>query len=350
MRARLIALPGPVWTMLLWAGGALLNALALGLWFSPAPGFTGWIVQVVFQVVVIIVLLTLAGSTPTWLLHVILLLQIWAIEALCVLLGVPMAVVLARGGFRGLSVLRALVLLPLVLPPVVGGIALLYTFGRQGLLGQHLEAFGIRIAFTTAAVVLAQSFVSLPFLVVSLEGALRSAGDQYESIAAMLGGRPTTVLRTVTLPLVLPGLISGAVLAFARSLGEFGATITFAGNFPGTTQTMPLAVYLRLETNPEAAIVLALVLIAISFAPYAEETLAVVEAVARRVRTLAGDRRAGARGCLGRRDAGRYVGGSGRASAGCRRGAPGRPRRRVFICPKGHVRTFASGDGSCRAR
>lgn len=187
-----------------------------------------------------------------------------ASTAVCVLLGVPMAVVLARGDFPGLSLLRALVLLPLVLPPVVGGIALLYTFGRQGLLGQHLEAFGIRIAFTTAAVVLAQSFVSLPFLVVSLEGALRSAGDQYESIAAILGGRPTTVLRTVTLPLVLPGLMSGAVLAFARSLGEFGATLTFAGSLQGVTRTLPLEVYLQRETDPDAAIALSLLLIVVA--------------------------------------------------------------------------------------
>ena len=189
-----------------------------------------------------------------------------ASTALCVLLGVPMAVVLARSGFPGLSFLRALVLLPLVLPPVVGGIALLYTFGRQGLIGQHLEAFGIRIAFTTAAVVLAQSFVSLPFLVVSLEGALRSAGDQYESIAAMLGGGPTTVLRTVTLPLVLPGLISGAVLAFARSLGEFGATLTFAGSLQGVTRTLPLEIYLQRETDPDAAIALSLLLIVVAAA------------------------------------------------------------------------------------
>ncbi len=187
-----------------------------------------------------------------------------ASTAVCVLLGVPMAVVLARGDFPGRSFLRALVLLPLVLPPVVGGIALLYTFGRQGLLGQHLEAFGIRIAFTTAAVVLAQSFVSLPFLVVSLEGALRSAGDQYESIAAMLGGRPTTVLRTVTLPLVVPGLMSGAVLAFARSLGEFGATLTFAGSLQGVTRTLPLEIYLQRETDPDAAIALSLLLIVVA--------------------------------------------------------------------------------------
>ncbi|CAJ1578919.1 ABC transporter permease [[Mycobacterium] wendilense] len=182
----------------------------------------------------------------------------------CVLIGVPMAVVLARGRFPGRSVLRALVLLPLVLPPVVGGIALLYTFGRLGLVGQHLETLGIRIAFTTTAVVIAQSFVSLPFLVVSLEGALRSAGHRYESVAATLGARPTTVLRTVTVPLVLPGLASGAVLAFARALGEFGATLTFAGSLQGTTRTLPLEIYLQRETDPDAAVALSLVLIAVA--------------------------------------------------------------------------------------
>lgn len=187
-----------------------------------------------------------------------------ASTALCVLIGVPMALVLARGRFPGQSILRALVLLPLVLPPVVGGIALLYTFGRQGLLGQQLEVLGIRIAFSTTAVVLAQSFVSLPFLVVSLEGALRTAGHEYETIAATLGARPTTVLRRVTLPLVLPGLMSGAVLAFARSLGEFGATLTFAGSLQGVTRTLPLEIYLQRETSPEAAVALSLLLIVVA--------------------------------------------------------------------------------------
>jgi molybdate transport system permease protein len=187
-----------------------------------------------------------------------------ASTAVCVVLGVPMALVLARGRFPGQSVLRALVLLPLVLPPVVGGIALLYTFGRQGLLGHQLEVLGVRIAFSTTAVVLAQSFVSLPFLVVSLEGALRTAGTNYESIAATLGGRPTTVLRTVTLPLVLPGLMSGAVLAFARSLGEFGATLTFAGSLQGVTRTLPLEIYLQRETDPDAAVALSLLLIVVA--------------------------------------------------------------------------------------
>ncbi|MDA2891158.1 ABC transporter permease [Mycolicibacterium sp. BiH015] len=187
-----------------------------------------------------------------------------ASTALCVLLGVPMALVLARRDFRGRSLLRAIVLLPLVLPPVVGGIALLYTFGRQGLLGRHLEVLGLRVAFSTTAVVLAQSFVSLPFLVVSLEGALRSAGAGYDHIAATLGARPTTVLRTITLPLVLPGIISGTVLAFARSLGEFGATLTFAGSLQGVTRTLPLEIYLQRETDADAAVALSLLLIVVA--------------------------------------------------------------------------------------
>jgi molybdate transport system permease protein len=183
---------------------------------------------------------------------------------LCVLLGVPMAVALARTQFHGQGVVRSLVLLPLVLPPVVGGIALLYTFGRRGLLGGELDALGIQVAFSTTAVVLAQTFVSLPFLVVSLEGALRSAGQRYEVVAASLGAAPTTVFRRVTLPLVLPGLVSGAVLAFARSLGEFGATITFAGSLQGTTQTLPLYIYNLRVTDPDAAVAMSLVLVVVA--------------------------------------------------------------------------------------
>jgi molybdate transport system permease protein len=185
-----------------------------------------------------------------------------ASTALCVVLGVPLAVVLARGRFPLLGLLRSLVLLPLVLPPVVGGIALLYTFGRQGLLGGTLEVLGLQIAFSTTAVVLAQTFVALPFLVVSLEGALRTGGQRYEAVAATLGASPGTVFRRVTLPLVLPGLASGAVLSFARSLGEFGATLTFAGSLQGVTRTLPLEIYLQRETDPDAAVALSLVLVA----------------------------------------------------------------------------------------
>lgn len=183
---------------------------------------------------------------------------------LCVVFGIPMALVLARRDFPGLAVIRSLVLLPLVLPPVVGGLALLYTFGRRGLLGSTLDAAGIQIAFTTIAVVLAQTFVALPFMVVSLEGALRTGGQRYEVAAASLGARPTTVFRRITLPLVVPGLISGAVLAFARSLGEFGATITFAGSLQGRTRTLPLEIYLQRETDPDAAVALALVLVVVA--------------------------------------------------------------------------------------
>ena len=187
-----------------------------------------------------------------------------ASTALCLLLGIPLATVLARSETRWLGVLRSLVLLPLVVPPVVGGIALLSAFGRQGLLGEHLEALGLRIAFSSVAVVLAQTFVSLPFLVVSLEGALRTAGERYDVVAASLGARPTTVLRRVTLPLVLPGLASGAVLAFARSLGEFGATITFAGSLEGTTRTLPLLIYHLRVTDGDAAVAMSLVLVAVA--------------------------------------------------------------------------------------
>ena len=183
---------------------------------------------------------------------------------LCIVFGVPMALVLARARFPGQRVLRALVLLPLVLPPVVGGIALLYTFGRRGLLGTTFDVLGIQIAFSTTAVILAQTFVAIPFLVLSLEGALRTAGTRYEVVASTLGARPTTVLRRVTLPLILPALTSGAILSFARALGEFGATLTFAGSLQGVTRTLPLEIYLQLETNPDAAVALSLVLVAVA--------------------------------------------------------------------------------------
>ncbi|WP_323958636.1 molybdate ABC transporter permease subunit [Arthrobacter sp. JZ12] len=187
-----------------------------------------------------------------------------ASTVLCLLFGIPLALTLARTRFRGQQILRAFVLLPLVLPPVVGGIALLYTFGRQGLLGTSLRILGVDVAFSTAAVVLAQTFVALPFLVLSLEGALRTAGTRYEAVAATLGARPTTVLRRVSLPLVLPGILSGGVLSFARALGEFGATLTFAGSLQGVTRTLPLEIYLQRETDPDAAVALSLVLLAVA--------------------------------------------------------------------------------------
>ncbi|MFB9720067.1 ABC transporter permease [Planobispora longispora] len=185
--------------------------------------------------------------------------------AICLLLGVPLAWLLARTAFPGRRLLRALVTVPLVLPPVVGGVALLLVLGRRGLVGSWLDqTFGVTLPFTTAGVVIAEAFVAMPFLVISVEGALRGADRRFEEAAATLGASRWTVFRRVTLPLITPGVLAGAVLCWARALGEFGATITFAGNFPGTTQTMPLAVYLALETEPEAAVVLSLVLLAVS--------------------------------------------------------------------------------------
>ncbi|MCW4602097.1 ABC transporter permease [Janibacter hoylei] len=184
--------------------------------------------------------------------------------ALCLVLGAPLAVLLARGQWWGQSVLRALVLVPLVLPPVVGGLALLTTFGRRGLLGEHLVAAGISISYTTTAVVLAQTFVALPFLVLSLEGAVRGLDRRHEEAAATLGAGPWRRLTRVTLPLVGPGLVSGSVLAFARALGEFGATLTFAGSAQGRTRTLPLEIYLQREVDQDAAIALSLVLVVLA--------------------------------------------------------------------------------------
>lgn len=183
---------------------------------------------------------------------------------LCILLGAPLALLLARGRWRGQSALRALVLVPLVLPPVVGGLALLTTFGRRGLLGEHLVAAGLSISYSTTAVVLAQTFVALPFLVLSLEGAVRGLDRRQEEAAATLGAGPWRRLTRVTLPLVAPGLLSGSVLAFARALGEFGATLTFAGSAQGRTRTLPLEIYLQREVDPDAAIALSLVLVVLA--------------------------------------------------------------------------------------
>ena len=181
------------------------------------------------------------------------------------LFGVPLAWLLARTDFPGRRVIRALVTVPLVIPPVVGGVALLLALGRNGLLGRHLDTwFGLTIPFTPVAVVLAQVFVAMPFLVISVEGALRGVDRRYEEAAATLGADRTTVFTRVTLPMVLPGVGAGAVLCWARALGEFGATITFAGNFPGTTRTMPLAVYMAMQRDPETAVVLSLLLLLVS--------------------------------------------------------------------------------------
>lgn len=179
-------------------------------------------------------------------------------------LGVPLAWVLARVQFPGRRIVRALVTLPLVLPPVVGGVGLLYAFGRRGVFGPWLDSAGISLSFTTTGVVIAEAFVAMPFLIVTVAGALSAADHRYEEAAATLGASALTTFRRVTLPLIGPSIAAGSVLCFARALGEFGATITFAGNLPGATQTMPLAVYVALESDPEAAIALALVLLAVS--------------------------------------------------------------------------------------
>ena len=190
-----------------------------------------------------------------------------AATVVCLVLGVPLAWVLARATFPGRRFVRAFVTVPLVLPPVVGGVALLLLLGRRGLIGQYLDSwFGLTLPFTTAAVVIAEAFVAMPFLVIAVEGALRGADRRFEDAAATLGASRWITFRRVTLPLIAPGITAGAVLCFARALGEFGATITFAGSFPGVTRTMPIAVYLALETDPPAAIALSLVLLVVSIA------------------------------------------------------------------------------------
>ncbi|MGW8761031.1 ABC transporter permease [Streptomyces sp. NPDC055815] len=193
-----------------------------------------------------------------------LLVSFWAL-GLSLLLGVPLAWLLARVRFPGKALVRSLVLLPMVLPPTVGGVALLLAFGRRGLLGPWLEStFGITLPFHTSGAVLAATFVAMPFLVISLEGALGGLRPRYEETAASLGASPVRVFFTVTLPMVAPGVVAGAALTWARALGEFGATITFAGNLPGTTQTLPLQVYLLLQDEPEAATSVSLLLLAIA--------------------------------------------------------------------------------------
>ena len=233
----------PRWVVLPAALGMLLVALPLAGLLSKVPWSGLWDLLTSQSSLAALQLSIVTASIST---------------VFCIVLGTPMALILARHGLRWL---RPLVLLPLVLPPVVGGLALLFTFGRMGLIGQYLEAAGIKIAFSTVAVILAQTFVSLPFLVMGLEGALRTAGDRYERVAATLGASPTRALFTVTLPLVFPGLLSGAVLSFARALGEFGATLTFAGSLQGKTRTLPLEIYLQREADPDAAIALSLLLV-----------------------------------------------------------------------------------------
>jgi molybdate transport system permease protein len=183
----------------------------------------------------------------------------------CLVLGTPLAWLLARIEFRGRALLRAVVLVPLVLPPVVAGVALITALGRTGVIGRPLDDwFGITLPYTTWAVVIAHTFVSMPFYVLAVEGALRSSGEAYDAVAAALGADRWTTFRRVSLPLAMPGVVAGAALAWARSLGEFGATITFAGNYPGTTQTMPSLIYTELQSDPMVARTVSMVLLAVS--------------------------------------------------------------------------------------
>jgi len=239
-------------------------------WFLVIPG----VIALAFLVVPLLVLLWQApwGSfasivtSPTALeaLRLSLFTSLLA-TALSCLVGIPLAWLLAREVLPATNVLRAFVIVPLLLPPVVSGVALLAAFGRRGSIGGVLySAFGIQLPFTTAGVVLAEAFVAMPFLIITLEGGFRSLDRRYEDAAMTLGASSWTVFRRITLPLVGPSLIAGAVLCWARALGEFGATITFAGNFPGVTQTMPLAVYTALESDRSVAIALSIILLVVS--------------------------------------------------------------------------------------
>lgn len=184
---------------------------------------------------------------------------------LCLLVGTPLAWVLARVEFRGRSLVRALVTVPLVLPPVVAGVALVAALGRSGVVGAPLrDLTGLVVPYTTPAVVVAHTFVAMPFFVLSVEGALRASGERYDAVAASLGASRWTTFRRVTLPLAMPGVVAGGVLAWARSLGEFGATVTFAGNYPGVTQTMPSLIYQTLQNDRETAQTISIVLLGVS--------------------------------------------------------------------------------------
>ena len=244
-RARL---PGPV-IVLAAVGIAFFVLPFLGLLWK-VPWSAGWSI--------------LGRSEVRAALRLSMICSLWA-AALAVVIGVPLAWLLARVSFPGRGLVRALCTVSMVLPPVVAGVALFYALGRRGLVGQYLDRwFGITLPFTTPAVVVAQTFVAMPFLVLTVEAAFRQQDLRYEDAARTLGATRWYVFCRVTLPAIRPGVVAGAVLAWARALGEFGATITFAGNFPGRTQTMPLAIYLANETNPDEALVLSLVLIAVS--------------------------------------------------------------------------------------
>ncbi len=230
-------------------------------------------VTVVFLAVPLLGLVTKVSWSTLWTdltspvaldaLRLSLICSLWA-TGLSLLLGVPLAWLLARTHFPGRNLVRALALVPMVLPPVVGGVALLLAFGRDGVIGRPLfDLFGIEFTFTTAGAVLAETFVAMPFLVITVEAALRTMDIRYEEVAADLGAGRWTTFRQVTMPLIFPSLVAGTALTWARALGEFGATITFAGNIQGRTQTLPLAIYLALQDNVAVASALSLALLAV---------------------------------------------------------------------------------------
>ena len=245
-----------VWTATPWA---LLVPALLGLTFLVVP-LLGLLIRAPWGT-----LLTRLGEPAVRDALVLSLVCATSATAISLVLGVPLAWLIARTRIPGLRIVRALITVPLVLPPVVGGVALLLVLGRSGIIGRPLyDAFGITLPFSTLAVIIAESFVAMPFLIVSVEGALRAADRRYEEAAATLGASRWTIFRRVTLPMVAPGVMAGATMCWARALGEFGATITFAGNFPGRTQTMPLAVYRAMQDDPQSAIVLSVVLLVVS--------------------------------------------------------------------------------------
>ena len=239
----------PPWLLLPAAAGAAFILIPLAAVFAGVPWdeFWGLVTSAEALTALGLSLRTAAAAT-----------------VLCVLLGLPLALLLTRMRFPGDGVVRALVLVPMVLPPVVSGVALLHAFGRKGLVGGTLELFGVSVAYSTAAVVIAQAFVSLPFLIITVEQALRSLDPEVIEAAVMDGAQRTQVLRFMVLPLIKSGLLAGIILAFARSLGEFGATIAFAGSLQGVTRTLPLEIYLQRETDPDAALALSLLLILVA--------------------------------------------------------------------------------------
>ena len=249
-RGRRVGLPAPGLALAVLAAVFFALPLVGLLWRTPWADALGY----------------LAEDTVVDALRLSLWCSLWA-TLLSLVFGVPLAWLLARVDFPGRGLVRALSTLSMVLPPVVGGVALFAALGRRGLVGQYLDRwFGVTLPFTTSGVVVAQTFVAMPFLVITVEASLRQLDTRFDDASRTLGASRWYTFRRVTLPAIRPALIAGAVLSWARALGEFGATITFAGNFPGTTQTLPLSIYLTRESNPDEANVLALVLIAISFA------------------------------------------------------------------------------------